>query len=208
MEISMAKKEPKKEIDYKSLIRKKKLPILTLDERWHSVFPQESKSHVIRKLEEQVNNQLKKQGKVSNDLKELTKLKATLMNEIVQNMDEMQDERKEALRQKKLEKSRRLIEDINDKLEACQLQQDELPAELRRANEELMLASAEDCYARIQMNEQELVELTAWINKTRIELKRRILIKQEKEDMNQRLYSYLHDMLGPDFMEVFDRRHK
>lgn len=204
----MARKEPKKEIDYKSLIRKKKLPILTLDERWHSVFPQESKSHVIRKLEEQVNNQLKKQGKVSNDLKELTKLKATLMNEIVQNMDEMQDERKEALRQKKLEKSRRLIEDINDKLEACQLQQDELPAELRRVNEELMLASAEDCYARIQMNEQELVELTAWINKTRIELKKRILIKQEKEDMNQRLYSYLHDMLGPDFMEVFDRRHK
>ena len=42
------------------------------------------------------------------------------------------------------------------------------------------------------------------INQTRVELKRQVLIKQDMEDANSRIYSYMHDMLGPEFMQLFD----
>lgn len=200
--------EKKEGIDYRILLKKRKLPILTLDSRWHSMFPKESKSRNIKKLESYLNSQLKKQGKATNEYKEMQKLKEKLMKEILQNMDSLPDEKREAVRQKKLEKSRQLINEINEKLEISQEQQDSFPSQIRRANEELMLASAEECYEKIQTNDIELKELTEWIDKTRVELKKRILIKQEKEEMNEKLYSYLHDMLGPEFMEAFDRAHK
>ena len=43
-----------------------------------------------------------------------------------------------------------------------------------------------------------------WINETRMELKKRILIKQDKETKNTEIYNYMHDLLGPEMMEVFD----
>ncbi len=204
----MAKKDSKKNIDYEEIIHHRKLPLLTLDNRWHQVFENGDKPQYIKKLEEELNDNLKKQGKITNEFKELQKLKKKLMKEIVQNMDEVSDGRKEIIRQKKLDKSRKLIEDINEKLENCEQEQDDMPREIRQTNESLMIATAENCYDRIKQNENDLLELNAWIDKTRIELKKRILIKQEKEEINEKMYTYLHDMLGPKFMEAFDIRHK
>ena len=58
------------------------------------------------------------------------------------------------------------------------------------------------------INEQKIKELTEWIEKTRTELKNRVILKQEMEEHNENMYSYLHDMLGPEFMQVFDERHR
>ena len=38
------------------------------------------------------------------------------------------------------------------------------------------------------------------------ELKRRIIIKQDKEIANTNIYTYMHDLLGPEMMEVFDNK--
>ena len=49
-------------------------------------------------------------------------------------------------------------------------------------------------------------KLAAWIEVTRTELKRRIIIKQDKEIANTNIYTYMHDLLGPEMMEVFDNK--
>lgn len=40
----------------------------------------------------------------------------------------------------------------------------------------------------------------------RVELKKKVLIKQDKELKNTEIYSYMHDLLGPDMIEIFDNK--
>ena len=41
----------------------------------------------------------------------------------------------------------------------------------------------------------------------RIELKKKVIRKQEKERKNQALYSYMHDIFGADVIEIFDMKY-
>jgi len=202
------KKKSREEFDYAALVRNRKLPLLTLDSRWHKIYENKKKDARIKRLEEDLNNKIKQQGKVNSDLKELGKLKKKLMSEIVNNMEQSTDTKHEIMRQKKLGKSKQFIEEINSKVENYENQKLELPSEIRRANEALMIATAEQCYEQLLINEQKIKVLTEWIEKTRTELKNRVILKQEMEEHNENMYSYLHDMLGPEFMQVFDERHR
>ena len=206
----MARKEKSisQSAGYEKLIHQRKLPLLTLDAEWHGIFPEGSKPAHIKKIEERLNNEIKNQSKVNSEFKELKKLKQNLMSGIVNNMDTAKDIKSENLRLKKMEKSKKLIENINVKLSDCEEKQYTIPEQIREINEQLMLATAENCYSRIVNNERELKELTEWIDKTRVELKKRLLIKQELEEINEKMYHYLHNMLGPEFMEAFDSDHE
>ena len=53
------------------------------------------------------------------------------------------------------------------------------------------------CYEKINRNNKDLERLEAWIEDTRIKLKKNLLVKQDKEDMNEQMYSYMHAILGP-----------
>jgi len=188
------------------LLKGKNIPILTLDNRWHQLFPAKEKPSHISKLESEVNLLLKRQGKVVSDLKELSNLKKNLMQEIVNNMEET-IESKEAFRQKKLEKSRKIIKEINEKIEKLEEEYDEIPKVIRETNRELLLSSIMMCYEKINYNRKELKEINNWIERTRIELKKRVVKKEEKEEANAKIYSYMHDIIGPGYMEYFDARH-
>lgn len=82
---------------------------------------------------------------------------------------------------------------------------DEVPDEIKRANEALMIASVKLCYEKMGTNAEDIKVISDWIDKMRVELKRQVLIKQEKQEANEKIYSYLHDILGPKYMEMFDR---
>ncbi len=185
----------------------KKVPILTLDSRWHMLFPEEKKTMTIRRLEENVNALLKKQGKLIQEAKALKKIKRDFMQKIVNNMQEADSERKEEARLKKLEQSQRYIKEINDKLTVYDDQLEAIPGEIRKANEALLKASFEICYEDLNNNRIQIDELDDWISKTKELLKEKIVIKQELEKHNSDMYSYMHDILGAEMMEVFDQKH-
>mgnify|MGYP000843795734 CR=1 FL=1 len=46
--------------------------------------------------------------------------------------------------------------------------------------------------------------LDKWIEATRIKLKKNLLIKHDKESMNEQLYSGMHNIFGPEIMGVLD----
>lgn len=203
----MAKKETESSYEnFENLVDLKKIPILPLDNRWHQLFPDNLKTPRIKKLEKEVMNLVKRESGVSREIKSLVGLKKKLMKEIVDNMEETDDEN-EKLRQKKLDASRKLIEDINNKNTELENEKYQLPYRLMKVNEELLMESIENCYSRLSNNEMQIEALGEWIDKTRIQLKRNVVIKQDKTDENNNIYGYMHDMLGREVMEIFDREH-
>lgn len=188
--------------DVKKNVAYKQLPILILDERYHTLFKKVEKSQEILRLEKKLSELMKRQGQINNDLKAVKKIKADLMKSIVDNADNagMSDSK----RQKLMNNNQRLILEAKEKIEKLQDEELVIPSKIRDANIELAIAVVELCYKRIRQNYDDIQVLGKWINEMRIELKKKILIKQDKEIMNTEIYTYMHDILGHEMMEVFD----
>lgn len=188
--------------DVKKNVAYKQLPLVILDERWHKLFPEEEKSARIKELEHMLGELLKRQGKITNDIKSVKAIKSKLMQEILNNADNT--ELSEAKRQKLMNRDQKLILEAKEKLEKLEEEELELPGKIRDCNIALVIECVEVCYNRIHQNYDDIQLLGKWINEARIELKKKVLIKQDKELKNNEIYSYMHDMLGPEMMEVFD----
>lgn len=194
----------KKKIDFIGVVKNKKLPILTLDARWHEIFPEEKKTSAIRDLEQKVNDLLKKQGKAVNDIKDMKRLKSSLLKDIVDNMDTGKDSAGKA-KEKKQDKNKQYVNELNEKIDLAMDELAEVPYQIKQANEELLAESISSFYQDLEKNNSEILEIAQWIAGVREELKRQILIKQDLEAKNSLIYTYMHDILGAEIMELFDR---
>ncbi|MBQ7065761.1 MAG: hypothetical protein IJN92_02980 [Lachnospiraceae bacterium] len=190
--------------DFEKALADKNIPVLTLDNKWHQVFDGYKQNKRIKKLETQLNDLIKKQGKYTTESKDIKKLKAKLMKEIVAAMDEIGEEKKNPKLEKKLDEKTRLINECNEKIKEYNEELLELPAQIKKINYELMLETMELCYGALKQNGQEIKEIGAWITNIRGELKKKVIRKQEKERESQRLYSFMHDIFGAEVIEIFD----
>ena len=195
----------RKEEVYKPALVGKNIPILTLDNKWHRLFTQTEISPQIKEKEKELNDLLKRQGKLNNECKKLRSIKTKLRDEIVSLMGE--DGKSDKAAQKKQEENKKLIEDCNERLEANQEELLDLEKDMNTVNYELMLLSMEVCYDAIKDNTEEIEQIDKWINQMRIDLKKNVVRKQERELFNQNLYSYMHDIFGPEVIEIFDMKY-
>lgn len=184
-----------------------KVPILTLDTRWYELFADIDKPNYIRDLEEQLNNLMKLQGKLTNDIREMKALKKKLVMEIMESMDTDTLATK-SKNEKRLERNRRLIHEANEKILEYDEELGRLPYLIKETNENLMVESMRICYEWMQLNADSINQLEDWILNTREELKNKILMKQDMEIKNETMYTYMHDLLGPQVMEIFDQRER
>lgn len=187
-------------------LKEKKIPLLTLDNTWHRLFTQTDPSPEIVKLSEELNELLKKQGKLNNDTKDIKALKKRLMAEIVEQMDALNENPSKAL-EKKLNDNKRLIEECNQKLEEFGDDIYDIPKQINDVNYKLMLATMEVCYEQIQDNNAEIEEISNWVNDIRAELKKKVVRKQQKLKRNQNFYTYMHDIFGADVINIFDMKY-
>ena len=178
----------------------KNIPILTLDERWYHLINEKNKTDEIAYWEKQVNELLKKQGRINNDIKDIKKLKKQLINDVVENMEDDDSSRQ---KQKRMSQNQRLIQESNDKIASLEDELLEVPRELARANEKLLTETLKACYDRMNANTEDIEVLDKWINATRVKLKKNILIKQDKETVNNNMCS--HDIIGPENCSAVDR---
>lgn len=65
----------------------------------------------------------------------------------------------------------------------------------------------EQCYEQIRENTSSIEEIAAWIDNIRIELKKNVVRKQEKELKNQEIYNYMHDIFGAEVIDIFDMKY-
>lgn len=190
--------------EFSKLLEGKKLPVAVLDHEWHEIFRYVKPDREIKRLEEQLNELLKRQGKAVTESKEIRKLKTKLMDEIVQMMADFGDGEPDEKTQKKLDEKRRLINECNEKTDAYQDELLELPRQIETVNRELMIRTMELCYDDIASNTKDIKEIAEWITKVRIELKKQVLRKQDRETRNRELYHYLHGIFGADVIDIFD----
>ncbi|MBR1572602.1 MAG: hypothetical protein IJ655_07655 [Lachnospiraceae bacterium] len=185
--------------NFANAISSAKIPILVLDQKWHRLFALSGKPDAVKDLEKNVNDALARQGKLTQELKELKKVKNDLMQGIVDNMDESQQDSN-----KKKEENKRLIEEVNEKMAADEDELMELPKLIADYNKGLMLETMTYCYERLRVNYNEAEEIAEWIKRVRVDLKRNIIKKQNREINNKEIYAYMHDIFGKDIVEMFD----
>lgn len=194
----------KEEKNFKEALREKKIPILVLDQKWHQLFSLGGKPENITHVEDDLTKLLERQGQLNNDLKDMKKLKKKLMGDIVANMEGTHAEKFGAKESKKLDENRRLIDELNEKMEQAEDELLELPALIRERNEELMLETVQYSYDKLHKNMQEAAEIAEWIAKVRKELKINIIKKQNREINGRQIYAYMHDIFGMEILNLFD----
>ena len=190
---------------FSEALRGKKIPILTLDNKWYKLLDDETRGK-LSGTEEQLNQLLMRQGKLNTETKEIKRLKKKLMNEIVAMADEAEQGNRDEVT-KKIEQHKKLVEECNQRLESYQDELLELPRQIEQLNFQLMEATMECSYHTMKENSSEIENISSWVTEIRIELKKRLIKKQEMEQQNHRIYSYMHDVFGADVVDVFDMQY-
>lgn len=185
----------------KEALAYKSVPILTLNKRWYQLVPEISKTDEIRYWEGQVNELLKRQGQVTNDLAEVRKIKSQLIQDVVENMEEDNSNK----HKKRMNKNQKLIHEAKGKIADLEDEEKEIPKKLADANHKLLIETVKMCFDKINENSKDLEVLNKWIDATRVKLKRNLLIKQDKEETNNQLYAGMHDILGAEIMGILDK---
>ena len=170
-----------------------------LDQKWHRLFALEGKPDDIKKAEVRVNEILKEQGKLNNEVRDLKIVKKKLMKNIVDNMDDTH-----ASKKTHMANVGDMIDETNEKIAADEDRLLDIPKELKEANDYLMILTASYSYDRMRTNTDEIKEIADWIKQIRVELKKNIIKKQNREINNREIYSYMHDIFGKDMLGLFD----
>ena len=110
-------------------------------------------------------------------------------------------------KEKKMSENKLKIEESNQKMDAYNDELMELPKQIDEANFELMIATMHVCYGKIKQNIEDINEINQWVSDFKQKLKRKIIMKQKKEIWNDEMYSYMHDIFGPDVIEMFDMKY-
>lgn len=194
--------------NYSDALVGKDIPILPKDEKWQQLFLLSPKTQKIKDLEAELIKLVNKQEKTREKIKDIKRLKKKLLGEIVVLRD---DAGKNPKQRKKIEAEiddhTRLIKECNDKIEECEDEMLGLPREIYQVDYKLMLETMNLFYKRMHDNTIEIDAIDEWISKVRVQLKKNIIRMQEKELENFNVYSYMHNIFGPEVIDLFDLKY-
>lgn len=185
--------------DFQSAIAKIKVPMLILDQKWHRLFALGGKPSSVKELESKENELLKRDAELKKELKDLKKVKENLMSSVMSNMEGTSD-----LVSKKLDDDKRLLEECKERIELAEQELRDLPEQTDEVNRELMMATMDFCYDKLRINSTEAEEITNWIKDIRVQLKKNVIRKHNREINNKEIYSYMHDVFGMEVLNLFD----
>ena len=192
---------------YMSALQGKSIPILTLDNKWHQLFTQTDMTPEIEQLADELNALVEKDGKLRSQTKDIKKLKKKLLGEIVPLRDKATKAGNSAAIEKEISERTRLINECNEKLDSHQDELLDLSKEIYDLDYKLMIETMKVCYERLHDNTTDIKSLDEWISRARIELKKNVIRLQEAEMENYNLYSYMHQIFGPDVVDIFDMKY-
>lgn len=195
------------EQQFQEALQKVKIPILVLDQKWHRLFALGGKPDGVKDVEASLNERLRRQGKLTQELKEYKKIKNNLMQSVVANMEGIDQEKANDVVTRKLDEDRRLLDEVKEKIAAYEDELLDIPKDIHKLNGQLMMQTMTFCYEKLRSNTAEADEIAAWIKNIRVELKKNIIRKQNREINNKEIYAYMHDIFGKDVINLFDVRY-
>ena len=190
--------------DYLSTLENINVPMLVLDQRWHRLFALNGKPKEVLILEKKEKDLIERQAELSREVSELKIVKNNLRKNVMENMIGADEEHDDPEIIKKREQDKRLLDETNERLTADEDELLEIPNLIKETNKELMVKSMEFCYDKMRTNVAEANEITEWIEKVRVDLKKNIIRKQNRQINNKEMYHYMHDLFGADVLDIFD----
>lgn len=177
--------------------------LLVLDQKWHELF-KDQKPAKVKKLEKDLNDLLKIQGTLTTEHKEYINLKKQMMDEIVRSMGEAYDEKDKAAL-KKMDKNKKYIDQINKKLEHHEKELTTIPEKISEKNKELVSATMNTFYHTMMESKLNSTKLEEKVIELKETIKDTIIKRDEAKEHYQHLYGYIHDVVGADIIEQYDR---
>ena len=190
---------------FEQALKGKRIPILTLDNKWYRLLTDEARA-TVSGIEKQLNTLLKRQGKLNTETKDIKRLKKKLVNDIMPLVDEA-EKNPDGEAARKIDQNKRLVEECNEKLAAYQDELLDLPRQIDELNIQLMLITMDCCYETMPENADEIEAIGQWVTDIRVELKKQLVRKQEMEQRNQAIYAYMHDVFGAEVIDMFDMQY-
>ena len=187
---------------YRPALAGTKVPILTLDGKWYQLFRNVGMTAEISQKADELNALLRRQGKINTESRQIKAIKKKLLDEMVPLSAQNNSDAAA-----KLQEHKKLIDDCNTKLEGYQDEMLDLPEQITKVNIDLMLLTMDSCYDLLKDNNADIKRYQDMIKKMRIELKKDIIKKQDKEIMNREMYSYMHDIFGAEVINLFDMKY-
>jgi len=192
-----------KKEEFRNALNGKKVPVLTLDNKWYRLFRDLTEYPDIVQKEKELNELLKRQGKINTEVRDLKKVKKRLMDEIVSMADEEElKSGKES--EKKLADNKKLIEECNEKMETYQQEIASIPDEINRSNKDLMVETCQYCYDCLHDNHKEIMEVDKWLEEMKEQIRQALIKKQSLEIQNRQIYAYMSDIFGDNSNRLFD----
>ena len=193
---------------YMSALEGKSIPILTLDDKWHQLFTQTEMTPEIESLADELNALVDRDARIRTETKKIKKLKKTLLSEIVPLRDKAnKSTSNKAAIEKEISERTRLINECNDKLDGHNDELMDLSRQIYDVDYKLMIETMNACYETLHSNTEYIKGLDEWISKVRVELKKNVIYLQEAEMENYNLYSYMHQIFGPEVIDLIDLKY-
>lgn len=188
----------------RKILRKNDISLLTLDERWNSLFANIEKTPAILKCEDRIRELLKEQARLIAEEKKIAQKKKISMDKIMNLTTEAFDNNNETAKtdMKDCEKE---IKSINDRVTQLQHELEEVPDKIKDTNLELLEETVNVVYFKIRANQKRVEELGKLIEETHLKLKDYIDEKGTLSEDYTDIYSYFHDLIGGEELEKLDK---
>jgi len=192
----------KKKFD-RSTLRKNNISLLILDERWNNLFNNTERTPDIIVCEEKLRELLKTQSRLITESKDIAHRKKNHMDRIIKLTPEAFDRNSEEARNE-MHSCEVEIRKINDRMKEIEEELDNLPDLIKEANIDLLEKTVSLVYYKIRLNQKRVAELEVMIEETKAMLKEYIDEKESLSKDDNDIYSYFHDLLGPEELEKLD----
>ncbi|MDF2839642.1 MAG: hypothetical protein K0Q99_413 [Clostridia bacterium] len=185
-----------------NIIKKNKIPILIYNPEWMQLFVNfNSKS--LKKAVTALEELLSQEKSYEAEQKELERRKKVLMNKILYISKEInEDNNAEAI--PKMQETQKELLQINERLPILIEELEILPGKINDQNTVVLKETINRAYELIKYNKDEAEKCQEEVNRIRQRLGDLIKNKVEAEERVNKLYSFVHGMVGANEMEKLD----
>ena len=185
-----------------NVIKKNKIPVLIYVPEWIQLFNND-KSRDMTKIIDKLQEELSKEKNFEEELQSLERRKKILLNKILVLSNKVNEEKDMSALDKMAEAQNEIL-DINVRLPKIIEDKEEIPLKVNEYNTELLKVTVKKAYEIINSYKGESTKVQEEVNELREKLGSLIQRKVEIEDTINRLYSFLHGMIGASHMEDLD----
>lgn len=190
----------------KSILRQNNISRLTIDERWTKLFSNLPMSPIIEKLQNEMNELIKKEAMLKQEQENLDPNKKMLMKKIISLIKDAFEENDDSAKSE-LKKCRKNIEKINERMDKIFEDIEKTHDELREANVRLLNETVEYIFSTLKGNKERAETITRELKLIR---QRENALKEELDSINLDWTSFaVHftELLGIDLVKRLESQY-